>query len=365
MECRRKLHGGSFPPLPSAVSRRKLQEVSSQLKHRGNRGRMGAWLVGGAPAAPGQPHGRTQLPVSCFLRWPRPRLPHPCQQQGHEWGVPCWVLLAHGNCGQTRRPAIPPAIFRLIAVPTKTPPAWSMQDFGRSPRLLSLDKSKATGSATTCWSRAASLLRAHRDMHSPGLPPEPPCSRLPPEPGPPLQASRRPGTARHRPCCHGEDFCATSNTKEIALSLGCSANEEEKSGERAGSLPFFHSLFLAGGNNKKKKKKKKKKTNKKATWGGRGSASPLPNDGAVSSRAGFVCVLLPVQRGPAGRWQQSSALAARAKATVNPGSGWTRGKSSHRVAEEDELGQRLEHETLPGCSSCGAEPCWAGCDPGR
>lgn len=50
-------------------------------------------------------------------------------------------------------------------------------------------------------------------------------------------------------------------------------------------------------------------------WGGRGSASPLPNDEAVSSRAGFVCALLPVHRGPAGRWQQSSASAERAKAT--------------------------------------------------
>lgn len=109
------------------------------------------------------------------------------------------------------------------------------------------------------------------DMHSPGLPPEPPCSRLPPEPGAPSQASWRPGTARHRPCCHGEDFCATSHTKEIAPSLGCSANEEEeeKSGERAGSLPFFRSLFLAGGNDIKKKRQKRK-------WRGVGGARPLP-----------------------------------------------------------------------------------------
>lgn len=84
------------------------------------------------------------------------------------------------------------------------------------------------------------------DMHSPGLPPEPPCSRLPPEPGAPSQASWRPGTARHRPCCHGEDFCATSHTKEIAPSLGCSANEEEeeKSGGK-GWLASFLSLFIS------------------------------------------------------------------------------------------------------------------------
>lgn len=227
---------------------------------------MGAWLVGGTPAAPGQPHGRMQSPVSCFQRWPHPRLPHPCQQQGHRRDVPCWDCASGTQqCGQTGHPAIPPAIFWLIAVPTNTPSmTLDVHNF-----LWTKARQRAAPRRAGAVQHPCSAPLG--DMHSPGLPPEPPCSWLPPEPGAPSQASWRPGTARHRPCCHGEDFCATSHTKEIAPSLGCSANEEEeeKSGERAGSLPFFRSLFLAGGNDIKKKRQKRK-------WRGVGGARPLP-----------------------------------------------------------------------------------------
>lgn len=121
---------------------------------------MGAWLVGGTPAAPVSPMGAR----SRFQRWPHPRLPHPCQQQGHRRDVPCWDCASGTQqCGQTGHPAIPPAIFWLIAVPTNTP----NPDTGCPPRLLSLDKSKAKGSTTTCWGRAASLLRAPRGHAQP------------------------------------------------------------------------------------------------------------------------------------------------------------------------------------------------------
>lgn len=84
----------------------------------GNRGRMGAWLVG----AHQQPQVSPMGARSRFQRWPHARLPHPCQQQGHRRDVPCWNCASGTQqCGQTGHPAIPPAIFWLIAVPTNTP----------------------------------------------------------------------------------------------------------------------------------------------------------------------------------------------------------------------------------------------------
>lgn len=55
-------------------------------------------------------------------------------------------------------------------------------------------------------------------------------------------------------------------------------------------------------------------TNKKTALDRRGSASPLPNDGAGSSRAGFVCTRSHATS-PAGRRQRSSTLTVRDKAT--------------------------------------------------
>lgn len=206
-----------------------------------NTGGTEAGWVPGLWGAHQQPQVSPMGARSRFQRRPHPRLPHPCQQQGHRRDVLCWDCASGTQqCGQTGHPATPPAIFWLIAVPTNTPSmTLDVHNF-----LWTKARQRAVPRRAGAVQHPCSAPLG--DMHSPGLPPEPPCSRLPPEPGAPSQASWRPGTARHRPCCHGEDFCATSHTKEIAPSLGCSTNEEEeeKSGGK-GWLVSFLSLFIS------------------------------------------------------------------------------------------------------------------------
>lgn len=101
---------------------------------------------------------------------------------GHIRGCPI-AASSRATSGMSRAGAVPYGCFWHTATwanqaPTHTTSYFlanccphkhpqPVQDSGHSPRFLSLDKSKATGSATTCWSRAASLLRAPRGHAQP------------------------------------------------------------------------------------------------------------------------------------------------------------------------------------------------------
>lgn len=277
----------------------------------GNRGRMGAWLVG----AHQQPQVSPMGARSRFQRWPHARLPHPCQQQGHRRDVPCWNCASGTQqCGQTGHPAIPPAIFWLIAVPTNTPSPeraghWMFtttsffgqkQGTGQCHDVLGPCSIPAPRPSGTCTAPGC-----HRSPPAAGCPQSPVPPRRHPG-GPALLATGRVAMEK----------ISVPPATQRKLRLPWDAALMRRRRRRAGKgLARFLSFALYFLQEETILKKKKKKTNKKAAWGGRGSASPLPNDRAVSSRAGFVCVLLPVHRGPAGRWQRSRAFAERAKAT--------------------------------------------------
>lgn len=62
---------------------------------------------------------------------------------------------------------------------------------------------------------------------------------------------------------------ATQRKLRLPWDAALMRRRRRRAGERAGSFPFFHSLFLAGGNDIKKKRQKRK-------WRGVGGARPLP-----------------------------------------------------------------------------------------
>ncbi|XP_040390071.1 uncharacterized protein LOC121058509 [Cygnus olor] len=191
--------------------------------------------------------------------------------------------------GQTRHPAIPPAIFWLIAVPTNTP----------SPERAGL----WTFTTTSFFGQKQGKRQCHNVLEpcsipaprhtgtctAPGCHQSLPAASCPRSPVPPR---RHPG---------GPALLATGRVAMEKISVPPATQRKlhfpwdaalmrrrtRRVGKGLARFLSFALYFL-----QEETIKKKKKTNKKAEWGGRGSASPLPNDGAVSSRAGFVCSFL-------------------------------------------------------------------------
>lgn len=242
-ECRRKLHGGSFPPLPQRSLKEEATRSFLPAATQGEQRQDGCLACGGHTSSPSQPHGRTQSLPKVATSPAAPSLPAAGPQEGRPvLGLCFWHTAVWANWA----PSHTTSYFLANCCPHKHPQPRACMTLDVHHDFFLWTKARQRAAPRRAGAVQHPCSAPLGDMHSPGLPPEPPCSRLPPEPGAPSQASWRPGTARHRPCCHGEDFCATSHTKEIAPSLGCSANEEEeeKSGGK-GWLASFLSLFIS------------------------------------------------------------------------------------------------------------------------